>query len=83
VRDECHRVANSYNAQLRIRKISESILDEFPGIGEQRKSALLKRFGSVQRLRAATLEQIAAVPGFGGKAAGELKKFLEARSSLT
>jgi len=81
IRDECHRVANSYNAQLRVKKISESILDDFPGIGEQRKAALLKKFGSVQRLRAATLEQLAAVPGFGGKAAAELKAFLEARSS--
>jgi excinuclease ABC subunit C len=83
VRDESHRVANSYNAQLRIKKISESILDDFPGIGEQRKAALLKKFGSVQRLRVATLEQIAAVPGFGGKSAAELKAFLEARSSAT
>jgi excinuclease ABC subunit C len=81
VRDESHRVANSYNAQLRIKRISESILDEFPGIGEQRKAALLKKFGSVQRLRTATVEQIAEVPGFGGKAAAELKAFLEARSS--
>jgi excinuclease ABC subunit C len=80
VRDESHRVANSYNAQLRIKKISESVLDDFPGIGQQRKAALLKKFGSVQRLRAATLEQIAAVPGFGGKAAAELKAFLTARS---
>jgi excinuclease ABC subunit C len=82
VRDECHRVANSYNAQLRLKRISESVLDEFPGIGERRKSALLKKFGSVQRLRTATLEQISKVPGFGGKAAKELKKFLEARSVL-
>jgi excinuclease ABC subunit C len=80
VRDECHRVANSYNAQLRLKKISESVLDEFPGIGERRKAALLKKFGSVQRLKTAPMEQIAAVPGFGGKAAEELKKFLEARS---
>ena len=79
VRDESHRLANTYNAELRLRKISESILDEFPGIGERRKSALLKKFGSVQRLRLATLEQIAEVPGFGGKAAAELKTFLEAR----
>jgi excinuclease ABC subunit C len=79
VRDECHRVANSYNAQLRLKKISESVLDEFPGIGERRKSALLKKFGSVRRLQLATLEQISEVPGFGGKAAEELKKFLEAR----
>lgn len=81
LRDECHRVANSYNAQLRIKKISESVLDEFPGIGERRKQALLKKFGSVQRLRAATEEQLAAVPGFGGKAAAELKAFLAARST--
>ncbi len=80
VRDECHRVANSYNAQLRLKKISESVLDEFPGIGERRKSALLKKFGSVRRLQLATLEQISKVSGFGGKAAIELKSFLEARS---
>ena len=82
IRDECHRVANSYNAQLRIKRISESVLDEFPGIGERRKQALLKKFGSVQRLKMATLEQIAAVPGFGGKAAAELKAFLAARSAI-
>jgi excinuclease ABC subunit C len=80
VRDESHRFANTYNAQLRLKKISESILDEFPGIGQQRKARLLKKFGSVQRLRLATVEQIAEVPGFGGKAAAELKAFLVARS---
>jgi excinuclease ABC subunit C len=79
VRDESHRVANTYNAQLRLRKISESILDEFPGIGDARKQTLLKKFGSIQRLRLATVEQIAEVPGFGGKMAEELKAFLEAR----
>jgi len=79
VRDESHRFANTYNAQLRLKKISESLLDEFPGIGEQRKAALLRKFGSVQRLKLATVEQIAEVPGFGGKAAAELKTFLEAR----
>jgi len=79
VRDESHRFANTYNAQLRLRKISESLLDEFPNIGQQRKAALLKRFGSVQRVRLASVEQIAGVPGFGGKAAAELKAFLAAR----
>jgi excinuclease ABC subunit C len=79
VRDESHRLANTYNAQLRLRKISESILDEFPNIGQRRKAALLKRFGSVQRIRLASVEQIAEVSGFGGKAAAELKAFLEAR----
>ncbi len=80
IRDESHRFANTYNAQLRLKKISESLLDEFPGIGEQRKAALLRKFGSVHRLRQATVEQIAQVSGFGGKAAAELKAFLEART---
>lgn len=80
LRDECHRVANSYNAQLRLKRISESVLDEFPGIGEARKAALLKKFGSVHRLQLANVEQIAEVPGFGGKAAVELKNFLTART---
>ncbi len=82
VRDESHRLANTYNAQLRLRKISESVLDEFPNIGERRKAALLKKFGSVQRIRMAAVEQIAEVPGFGGKAAAELKAFLDARASV-
>jgi excinuclease ABC subunit C len=81
VRDESHRLANTYNAELRLRKISESILDEFPNIGERRKAALLKKFGSVQRIRLASVEQIAGVSGFGGKGAAELKAFLEARSA--
>src|SRR5207247_9540427 len=69
VRDESHEFANTYNAQLRLKRISESILDEFPNIGDRRKAALLKKFGSVQRIRIATVEQIAEVPSFGGKAA--------------
>lgn len=81
IRDESHRVANSYNAQLRLKKISESLLDEFPGIGQSRKTALLKRFGSIQRLRVATVEQISEVPGFGPKSAAHLKAFLVARSA--
>ena len=82
VRDESHRFANTYNAKLRLKKISESILDEFPGIGSNRKAALLKKFGSVQRLRLASVEQIAEVSGFGGKAAAGLKTFLIARTNL-
>jgi excinuclease ABC subunit C len=82
VRDESHRLANTYNAELRLRRISESILDEFPSIGERRKAALLRKFGSVQRIRLATVEQIAEVSGFGGKAAAELKAFLEARTAI-
>jgi excinuclease ABC subunit C len=79
VRDESHRFANTYNAQLRLKRISESVLDEFPNIGERRKAALLKKFGSVQRIRVASVEEISQVNGFGGKAAEELKNFLLAR----
>jgi excinuclease ABC subunit C len=80
VRDESHRFANTYSAQLRLKRISESLLDDFPGMGEKRKAALLKQFGSVHRLRAATVEEIAAVPGFGGKVAAALRAFLDSRA---
>lgn len=82
VRDESHRFANTYNAQLRLKKISESLLDEFPGMGDTRKTALLKHFKSVQKLKLASLEEIAEVPGFGGKMAEKLKIFLSARTAV-
>ena len=79
MRDESHRFANTYNAELRLKKISESILDELPGIGSSRKAALLKKFGSVQQLRKANIEDIQQVPGFGKKSAEALKAFLRTR----
>ena len=80
VRDESHRFANTFNAELRLRKISESLLDDFPGMGSRRKAALLKYFGSLQRLREATVHQIAETPGFGPKTAESLRVFLDARA---
>jgi excinuclease ABC subunit C len=80
VRDESHRFANAFNAELRLRKISESLLDEFPGIGSRRKAALLKYFGSLRRLREATAHQIAETPGFGPITAKSLRIFLDARA---
>ena len=74
VRDESHRFANTYNAQLRLKKISESILDEFPGIGQQRKAALLKKFGSVQRLRIATRGRHCRRAGFWRKGRRRIEK---------
>jgi excinuclease ABC subunit C len=79
VRDESHRFANTYNAQLRLKKITESVLDEFPGMGEARKAALLRRFGSLTRLRAASVEEISEVAGFGGETGARLRAFLDAR----
>jgi len=79
IRDEAHRFANSYNAELRLKKVSESILDELPGMGGVRKAELLKKFGSVSRLRKATVDQIKDVPGFGQKSAEKVKDFLARR----
>jgi excinuclease ABC subunit C len=78
LRDEAHRFANTYNADLRSRKIRESVLDDVPGLGPARRTALLEHFGSIEKLRAASAEEIAAVPGFGGKLAAELRAFLAA-----
>lgn len=79
VRDEAHRFANTFHLGMRKKRIQESILDEFKGIGEERKQKLLEHFGSVARLRKATVEEIAALPGFGKRLAAELKAFLELR----
>jgi excinuclease ABC subunit C len=80
LRDEAHRFANTYNADLRSKKIKESVLDDFPGLGPKRKAVLLEHFGSIDRLRAASAEKLAEVDGFGPKLAAELHAFLtEAR----
>lgn len=76
LRDEAHRFANTYNADLRSRKIRESVLDEFPGLGPVRRAALLAHFGGIDRLRAASAAEIAEVDGFGGKLAADLHAFL-------
>ena len=57
----------------------ESALDQVPGLGEVRRKALLAYFGSLKKLRAATVEEIAAVPGFGTKSAVAIKAALDAQ----
>jgi excinuclease ABC subunit C len=79
IRDEAHRFANDFNAELRTRKLRESLLDEMPGLGPKRKDALLAHFGSIQKLRKATAAEIAEVAGLSDKLAGEVKAYLEAR----
>ena len=69
IRDEAHRVANGYHQLLMKRRISESRLDEIAGVNKARKQALLRRFGSVDRLRRASVEEVAQVPGIGAKLA--------------
>ncbi len=76
LRDEAHRFANTYNATLRSKKIRESVLDDFAGLGPVRRAALLAHFGSIDRLRDATVEEISEVAGFGPRMAAELRAFL-------
>ena len=78
LRDEAHRFANTYNADLRSRRIRESLLDDFPGLGPVRRAALMDRFGSIERLRGATAAEIAEADGFGPRLASELHAFLGA-----
>jgi excinuclease ABC subunit C len=69
VRDEAHRFAITYHRQRRSKGMVDSVLDGIPGLGEVRRKAVLRKFGSVKRLRAATVEEIAEVPGLGRRTA--------------
>lgn len=69
VRDTAHDFAIRYQRSKRTKRLRTSPLDSVPGLGEARKQALIKHFGSVKRLRQATVEQICEVPGFGRKTA--------------
>ncbi|MFD5325927.1 excinuclease ABC subunit UvrC [Streptomyces sp. NPDC127092] len=69
VRDTAHDFAIRYQRSKRNKRIRSSPLDEIPGLGDTRKQALIKHFGSVKRLRQATIEQICEVPGMGRKTA--------------
>jgi len=65
IRDEAHRFAITHHRSRRSKTMVESLLDDVPGLGEVRRKTLLRHFGSLKRLRAATLEEIAEVPGIG------------------
>ncbi|MGY1591364.1 excinuclease ABC subunit UvrC [Geodermatophilus sp. SYSU D00708] len=69
VRDEAHRFAITYHRQKRSTSMLVSLLDDVPGLGESRRKALMKQFGSLKRLRAATVEELMAVPGIGRRTA--------------
>jgi excinuclease ABC subunit C len=65
IRDEAHRTAVAYHRSLREKRALHSPLDDVPGVGPARKKALMKRFGSLTKLRAATVDEIAQTPGVG------------------
>lgn len=69
VRDEAHRFAITYQRSKRAKRIRSSPLDDVAGLGETRKQALIKHFGSVKKLRQATIEEICKVPGIGRRTA--------------
>ncbi|MGW2476846.1 excinuclease ABC subunit UvrC [Streptomyces sp. NPDC001665] len=69
VRDEAHRFAITYQRAKRAKRIRSSPLDAVPGLGDTRKQALIKHFGSVKKLRQATIEEICEVPGIGRRTA--------------
>ena len=72
VRDEAHRFAIAYHRHKRSKAATASALDDVPGLGPARRAALLKHFGSVRKLRAASMEEITAVPGIGPKLAATI-----------
>jgi excinuclease ABC subunit C len=74
--EEADRFAKHYHRGLRAKSAVKSMLDDVPGIGPKRKRALLKTFGSLDGIRAASVEQLAAVPGMTKKSAEELKGLL-------
>ncbi|MEU3754765.1 excinuclease ABC subunit UvrC [Streptomyces olivoreticuli] len=78
VRDEAHRFAISYQRSKRAKTMKAGPLDAVAGLGETRKAALIKHFGSVKRLRAATVEQICETPGIGRKTAETIAAALAA-----
>jgi excinuclease ABC subunit C len=76
IRDEAHRFAITYHRNVRHKEGMRSALDNVPGIGPKRKKALLRKFGSVQRIRDASPEDVAATPGFTSKLAQTVKEHL-------
>ena len=77
IRDEAHRFANAYHQLLMKKRVEESILDDCPGVSQNRKNLLLRRFGSVNRLRKASVDEIASTEGIGRKLAEVLYRFLQ------
>ncbi len=73
VRDEAHRFAIAHHRGRRSKSMVESLLDEVPGLGEVRRKTLLRHFGSLRKLRAATVDEIALVPGIGPRTAEAIK----------
>ena len=77
IRDEAHRFAITHHRSRRSKTMVESLLDDVPGLGEVRRKTLLKHFGSLKKLREATADDIAMVPGIGPQTAAAIKEAVE------
>lgn len=82
VRDESHRFAITFHRELRDKAMTRSAIDDVPGVGPKRRRALMKRFGSMKRLRAASEEEIAATPGVPAEVAHAVWQALRAAEEL-
>ncbi|MBD0675445.1 excinuclease ABC subunit UvrC [Streptomyces sp. CBMA156] len=80
VRDEAHRFAISYQRNKRSKRLTAGELDSVPGLGETRRQALLKHFGSLKKLRAATIDELCEVPGIGRRTAQTVAAALSSRT---
>ncbi len=76
IRDEAHRFGITYHRKLRSERTFKSVLDEIPGIGPKRKQALMKHFGSVRAISAASVEDLAALNGMTRDAAEKVKEYI-------
>lgn len=81
IRDEAHRFAITYHRQQRSKRMRTSELDDIPGLGQVRRTDLVKHFGSVKKLKAANVEEIGQVKGFGPKLAATVYQALHPRGS--
>lgn len=82
LQDEVHKTAIEYHRKLREKEITKSELDTIEGIGEKRKQALLKKFKSVEKIKAATIEELCEVDGITEKIAKNIKNMLDERVDI-
>ena len=80
IRDEAHRFAITYHRKLRGKRNLVSVLDNIEGIGEKRRAALLNHFGSVAKIKTATVSELAAAPGMSKNAAAAVYNFFAAKA---
>ena len=81
IQDEVHRFAITYHRSLRDKRTLHSILDDIPNVGEKRRRALLMKFGSVDNIKSATLEQLLETPSINNKAAESIYQYFNGNES--